>query len=102
MRAIAGTTRVRVRPQTRPDGLPGLVELVRIAGGDPVNGRDPRGECLVLDKVRQPCSYYDKLPELISDAFGHNSLAEPEMRTSIRRSATSPSALFGSEHGDSR
>ncbi|MEO8378058.1 MAG: HNH endonuclease, partial [Acidobacteriota bacterium] len=48
----------------------------------PVNGRDPTGQCLGLDKAGLPCSYYaKKLPGFLVESMGINQIP----RTGVKK-----------------
>ena len=64
------------------------------AGGDPVNGRDPTGLCLGLDKEGRPCSEYARmLPGFLAETFGFNELPKTgssQVDQTIRNVALAP------------
>jgi RHS repeat-associated protein len=77
-----------------PMGYHDSSNLYQFAGGDPVNGRDPRGECLGIDKAGRPCGEYARmLPGLIVDVLGLNDLpstGNKKIDKTIRKVAQAP------------
>ena len=80
-----------------PTGYQDSANTYAFAAGDPVNGRDPTGLCLGLDKAGRACSEYARmLPGLVAESLGYNripSTGNTRVDATIQRIAQSPARL---------
>lgn len=80
-----------------PMGYTDSANPYAFAGGDPVNGRDPSGLCLGLDKAGKPCSEYARmLPGLVVEGLGLDRIprtGSTRADAGIRRIAEAPARL---------
>jgi len=80
-----------------PMGYTDSSNLYAFGAGDPVNQRDPTGNCLGLDKKKKPCSYYaGKLGDFVVDSMGLSQLPGTGITTvdsAMRKAVEAPVRL---------
>ncbi len=80
-----------------PMGYQDSSNLYAFGAGDPVNRRDPTGNCLGLDKKGRPCSYYaGKLSDFVVDSMGLNQIPGTGIKkidSAMRKATAAPIRL---------